>query len=100
MRTRKCRPPSDASRSTASSGVSSVTRDVVRTTRGPSAWTAATASFTAGSEVVVLPESRSSSKWFGVTMSAAGTATSRMNSSMPGRTKTPRPTSPMTGSQQ
>jgi hypothetical protein len=33
-------------------------------------------------------------------MSAAGTAWSRMNSGMPGRTKTPRPTSPITGSQQ
>ena len=33
-------------------------------------------------------------------MSAAGTAWSRMNSGMPGRTKMPRPTSPITGSQQ
>jgi hypothetical protein len=33
-------------------------------------------------------------------MSAAGTARSRMKSGMPGRTKTPRPTSPITGSQQ
>jgi hypothetical protein len=78
--------------------VSSVTSEVVRTTPGPSACTAATASFTSASDRVVRPESRSSSKWFGVTMSAAGTATSRMNSSMPGRTKIPRPTSPMTGS--
>ena len=51
VRTRKCRPPSDASRSTQSPGVSSVTSDVVSTTRGPRAWTAATASFTASSEV-------------------------------------------------
>ena len=100
VRTRTCRPPSDASRSTQSPGVSSVTSDVVSTTRGPSACTAATASFTASSEVVVVPERRSSSKWLGVTMSAAGTATSRRNSSMPGRTNTPRPTSPITGSQQ
>src|SRR5262245_25608512 len=33
-------------------------------------------------------------------MSAAGTARSAMNSGMPGRTNTPRPTSPITGSQQ
>ena len=73
---------------------------VVLTTRGPRAWTAATASSTSARVRVVVPASRSSSKWFGVTRSAAGTATSRMNSSIPGRTKTPRPTSPMTGSQQ
>ena len=42
----------------------------------------------------------SSSNWLGVMMSAAGTAWSRMNSGMPGRTNTPRPTSPITGSQQ
>jgi hypothetical protein len=32
-------------------------------------------------------------------MSASGMARSRRNSGMPGRTKTPRPTSPITGSQ-
>ena len=52
------------------------------------------------SDRVVRPDSRSSSKWLGVTMSAAGRATSRRNSSIPGRTNTPRPTSPITGSQQ
>ena len=46
------------------------------------------------------PVSHSSSNWLGVAMSAAGMARSRMNSGMPGRTKTPRPTSPITGSQQ
>jgi len=33
-------------------------------------------------------------------MSACGTAWSRMKSAIPGRTNTPRPTSPITGSQQ
>jgi hypothetical protein len=33
-------------------------------------------------------------------MSACGTTMSRMNSGMPGRTNMPRPTSPITGSQQ
>ena len=53
-----------------------------------------------GSVVDVVPARKSSSKWFGVTTSAAGTTRSRMNSGIPGRTNMPRPTSPITGSQQ
>ena len=45
------------------------------------------------------PASQASSNWLGVTMSAAGTAWSRKNSGMPGRTKKPLPSSPITGSQ-
>ena len=42
----------------------------------------------------------SSSNGFGVTTSASGTSWSRNASGIPSRTYTPRPTSPMTGSQQ
>ena len=65
-------------------------------------WTSpeATAALASASVVTGWPVSHSSSNWFGVRISAAGRARSRMNSGMPGRTKTPRPTSPITGSQQ
>ena len=45
----------------------------------------------------LVPVRKFSSKWFGVTMSASGTTSSRRNSGMPGMTKKPRPTSPITG---
>ena len=48
---------------------------------------------------VSVPARKLSSNWLGVITSAAGTTSSRMNSGIPGRTKKPRPTSPITGSQ-
>ncbi len=84
----------------ASSGVSTVWSEVTSTTRGPVACTAVTAAFAAASVPLSRPERKSSSNWLGVMRSAAGTAWSRMNSGTPGRTNTPRPTSPITGSQQ
>ena len=100
VRTRKRPAGSEATRSIASAGVSSVCSEVTSTTRGPSACTASIAASASRRVALRCPASRSSSNWFGVTTSAAGTARSRMNSGMPGRTNTPRPTSPITGSQQ
>ena len=99
VRTRQKPEPSAASMSMASSGVSAVTIEVSRTTEGPARLSAATAALASVSVATGRPVRNSSSNWFGVTRSAMGTALSRMNSGMPGRTKTPRPTSPITGSQ-
>jgi hypothetical protein len=82
------------------SGVSSTCSEVTSTQRGPIAWSVVTAAFASARLRTSRPVSQASSNWFGVAMSAAGMAASRMNSGMPGRTKMPRPTSPITGSQQ
>ena len=67
---------------------------------GPRAWSAAMAAVTCAISAVSRPARRSSSKWLGVTICAAGTARSRKNSDMPGCTNTPRARLPITGSQQ
>ena len=82
------------------SGVSAVSTLVTSTVDGPIRCSCSTAATTSSSVVIGRPVRNSSSNWLGVTMSAAGTTWSRMYSGMPGRTKKPRPTSPMTGSQQ
>ena len=100
MRDRVVPAAETATRSRASSGVSSVITLVTRTVPGPVARTTSAAASSSSYVVVVAPARKSSSKWFGVITSAAGTTWSRMNSGMPGRTNIPRPTSPITGSQQ
>ena len=82
-----------------SSSGSSSARLVQTTIPGPVARTAAQAASASPRPVTGRPASQASSNWLGVTMSAAGTAWSRKNSGMPGRTKKPLPSSPMTGSQ-
>ena len=96
---RQKRPPSPASMPISPSGVSARRNDVTSTQRGPRACSAPTAALASSSVATSRPVSHSSSNWLGVRMSAAGSAASRRNSGMPGRTKTPRPTSPITGSQ-
>ena len=83
-----------------SSAVPSTTTEVTNTVSGPLTRRAWAASITASRVWLSRPVRKSSSKWLGVTISAFGTTRSRMNSGMPGRTKKPRPTSPITGSQQ
>lgn len=92
--------PVTASMVSESSPVVSVTTDVTSTVSGPTARSAWAASITSSRVCVSRPVRKSSSKWLGVTICAWGTTRSRMNSGIPGRTKNPRPTSPITGSQQ
>jgi hypothetical protein len=73
---------------------------VTSTVSGPVPRTVSAAARRLSYVVVRAPARKSSSKWFGVITSAAGTTRSRMNSGIPGRTNIPRPTSPITGSQQ
>ena len=83
------------------SGVSSRIALVTSTTDGPADRSRSTASSSSGrGRRAWSPARKSSSKWFGVTTSAAGTTRSRISSGIPGRTNIPRPTSPITGSQQ
>ena len=89
-----------ATTSTEPSGVSSVSTLVTSTVAGPRERTSSTASSTSDTVRVSRPARKSSSKWLGVITSAAGTTWSRIISGMPGRTNMPRPTSPITGSQQ
>ena len=86
VRTRQRRAPSDAMRSSASPGVSAVCTEVTTTMRGPSACSASIAAIASPTVVLRRPDRWSSSNWFGVTISAAGTACSRMKSATPGRT--------------
>ncbi len=82
-------------------GTSACSTLVTSTSRGPRSRTASTASSTSSSGASSSrPARKSSSKWLGVRTSACGTTVSRMNSGIPGRTNMPRPTSPITGSQQ
>ena len=82
------------------SAAASCTTEVTSTVSGPSARAASAASSTSATVAVDRPVRYSSSNWFGVMICAAGTTVSRISSGMPGRTKNPRPTSPITGSQQ
>ncbi len=86
VRTRNTRPSAPASRSMLSAGVSAQSAEVTRTTRGPRARSAAIAAPASARVPLGRPVSRPSSNWLGVRMSAAGTARSRRNASMPGRT--------------
>ena len=71
---------------TASGGVSCVESEVTRMTFGPTLCKSAIAALAASSVPIWRPVRYSSSNRFGVITSAAGTALSRMNSGMPGRT--------------
>jgi len=98
--TRQNRPPSAASMEISPARSTPTSQLVNSTQRGPMACNTAMAALTEARSVTVRPVSHSNSNRLGVAMSARGMARSRRNSGMPGRTKTPRPTSPITGSQQ
>ena len=78
---------------------SGVRRLVITTARLPAATSARQVVSASLREASGAPASNSNSNWLGVSTSAAGRARVRRNSGMPGRTKMPRPTSPITGSQ-
>ena len=69
------------------------------TIAGPAAATLAAAATASSMDAIGWSASQASSNWLGVTRSAAGTAWALKNSGMPGRTKKPLPSSPITGSQ-
>ena len=74
VRTRKRPDVSDAATSIASGGVSSVCSEVTMMAFGPSACSASIAASASRRVALVRPDRWSNSNWFGVTMSATGTA--------------------------
>ena len=92
--------PSIATVSTRSPGVSASCAPVTTTVRGPLAESARALFITSSIVVAFSPHSHSSSKWFGVIMSASGHRESRNIGGISASTNRPGSLSPRTGSQQ